>query len=114
MVVGGTATKGIGKRGGGILPPRLLPCLLGWEAGRLRHELHDLANNFQLAPPANVEQLFSFDAGGSRARQIKTRAALTAANIRQIFTYKDLAGVSWNGKTQDILYIGFDNTVHFR
>ena len=64
-------------RGGGILPPRLLPCLLGWEAGRLRHELHDLANNFQLAPPANVEQLFSFDAGGSRARQIKTRTALT-------------------------------------
>jgi hypothetical protein len=43
----------------------------------------------------------------------KTRAALTAANIRQIFTYKDLAGVSWDGKTQDILYIGFDNTVHF-
>ena len=43
----------------------------------------------------------------------KTRTALTAANIRQIFTYKDLAGVSWDGKTQDILYIGYDSTVHF-
>jgi hypothetical protein len=40
-----------------------------------------------------------------------TRDALTDSNIRQIYTWKDIAGVSIGGPTDVILYFGFDDTV---
>ena len=41
----------------------------------------------------------------------ETRAALAAANIRFVYTLKDLAGVSIGGDAELIRYIGFDGTV---
>lgn len=40
-----------------------------------------------------------------------TRDALNGTNIRQIYTWKDIAGVSIGGATDVILYLGYDNTV---
>jgi hypothetical protein len=39
------------------------------------------------------------------------RDALAAANIRQIWTLKDLAGIFLGEQSEDILYIGFDGSV---
>jgi hypothetical protein len=40
-----------------------------------------------------------------------TRTALGQANIRHIYTFKDLAGVTTGGDAEDIRYIGYDNSV---
>lgn len=39
------------------------------------------------------------------------RAALAQANIRQIYTFKDIAGVSSGGDGEDIRYLGYDNSI---
>lgn len=40
-----------------------------------------------------------------------TRAALGQANIRQVYTFKDLAGVVIGGDGEDIRYFGYDNSI---
>ncbi len=41
----------------------------------------------------------------------ETRTFLERSNIRQIYTFKDLAGVVIGGDSQDIRYFGYDNSV---
>ncbi len=41
----------------------------------------------------------------------QTRAALARANIRQVYTFKDLAGVTIGGDSEGIRFIGHDNSV---
>ena len=40
-----------------------------------------------------------------------TLAAFAAANIRQVYTFKDLAGVTIGGDAEDIRYFGFDHSI---
>jgi RHS repeat-associated protein len=57
--------------------------LIGLEA---RHLRHDLANNL-LESSATVHSQFFFDAAGSRARQLKTRTALSGSLKQEVTLY---------------------------
>lgn len=41
----------------------------------------------------------------------ETLAAFEAANIRQVYTFKDQAGITIGGDAEDIRYIGFDGSI---